>query len=152
AVDDRADRGEPAGVVGPADAHVLGGEHAVPAGEVVAGVVVQGADHRELVRYPRLPGEQLGDVEARHPGSDRLPDAAVLRRGLRLHVVQVHVARPAVQPYQDDRRVLLRGRGFAGAQKLWQADLGQAGHAEREEATPVHAVAVAAGASELETK
>ena len=54
AVDDGADAGELPAVVRAADAHVLGREHPVAAGEVVAGVVVQRAHHRELVGDLRL--------------------------------------------------------------------------------------------------
>src|SRR5205085_10932694 len=89
AVGDGADGGELAGRVGAADAEVLGGEHAVAAGEVVARVVVQRAHQRELVRDVRLPREQLRDVHAGDAGADRLPQAAVLGRGLRLHAVEV---------------------------------------------------------------
>ena len=53
-----------------------------------------------------LLGVKLGDVEAGHARADRLPDAAILGRGVRLHVVHVHVARAAVEPDQDDRGVL----------------------------------------------
>ena len=95
-------------VVGAADAHVLGRQHAMAAGEVVAGVVVQRADDRELVGDLGLLGEQLGDVEAGHAGADRLPDAAILGRGVRLQVVHVHVAGAAVEPDQDDGGVLFR--------------------------------------------
>ena len=50
-------------------------------------------------------GIQLGDIEPRHAASGWLPDAAIFGRGVRLHVVHIHVARTAVQPDEDDGRV-----------------------------------------------
>ena len=63
-----------------------------------------------------LLGEQLGDVEAGHARADRPPDAAVLLRGVGLHVVEVHVAGTAVEPDEDDRGVArAAGAGAIGA-------------------------------------
>ena len=99
--------------------------------------------------------EQLGDVEAGHVRADRLPDAAILGRGVRLHVVQVHVAGPAVEPDQDDGGVLGAAdcaADVSGAQELRQAEGGQAGDAELQEAAAADAVAVMRGASEVDAE
>ena len=140
--------------VGPADAQVLAGQHAVAAHEVVARVVVQRADDGELVRHLRLLGEQLGDVEPGHPRADRLPDAGVLLRGVRLHVIKVHVPRPAVEPDQNDRRVLaaVLARLLLGPQDFRQRHARHAGNAELEKAPPAHAVAVFARFAEIDAK
>ena len=141
--DDGADAGELALVVGAADAHVLGGQHAMAAGEVVAGVVMQRADDRELVGDPGLLRIQLGDVESRNPAADRLPQAAVLGRRVRLHVVHVHVAGTAVEPDEDDGGVLrcanARGGFLLRLQDLRQSKARHAGDPQLQETAAIEA-------------
>ncbi len=107
------------------------------AGEMVAGVMMQRPHDRDAIRHLRLQREQFGHLEARHVGADRVPDAAIFRRGERLHVVRVHVARTAVQPQQDHRRVLLAraaGAGFLGPEQPAQSDRAHACHADLQKA------------------
>src|SRR5207302_7286788 len=104
---DGANAWEALGLVGAGDAHVLAGEHTMPAREVVAGVVVQRADHGKFVGDLRLPGKQGRDVKAGYAGADRPPDAAVLLGGIGLHIIKVHVAGTAVEPEHNYRRVAL---------------------------------------------
>src|SRR5262249_29640352 len=87
-----------------------------------------------------------------HLGADRLPDAAVLLRGVRLHVVEVQVTRPAVQPDEDDGRLLLRAGLLAGLQQPRQPHAGQAGDAELQETAPRQAVAVASDRTEIDAE
>src|SRR5438128_699407 len=75
--DDRADAGKTLHVIDAADAHVLGREHAMPAGEMVTGVMMERADHGEQVRNASLLREKFGDVVAGHARADRPPDAAI---------------------------------------------------------------------------
>ena len=115
--------------------------------EVVAVVVVERADDRELVGDLRLEGEELADLHAGDVGLDRPPDAAVLGRGLGLHVVHVHVPGPAVEPEEDDGGVLLaravRVAALRRAQHAAQPDRRHPRDAHLEKAPPAHAVAVA---------
>src|SRR5262249_19428549 len=62
--------------------------------------------------------------------------------------VEVHVARPAVEPEQNDRRLLRRARGFFRAQQLRQSDRGHTRDAELEEMAAVHTVAIARSPAE----
>src|SRR5581483_5889868 len=86
----------------------------------------------------RLLREHLADPHARDVGADRPPEPAVLGRGVGLQVVEVHVARAAVEPDQDDARVLRRvagaGRRLLEAQEAGKAERGEPGDAELHEA------------------
>ncbi len=93
---DGADARKARHVIGPADPHVLGREHAVAAGKMVPGVVVKRPDDGELVGHAGLLGKHFADIKARNARADRPPDAAVFSRGIGLEVVKVHVAGTAV--------------------------------------------------------
>jgi hypothetical protein len=62
-------------------------------------------------------------VDARHARADRPEFAAILGRGVRLHIVRFHVRRPARQPDEDDRRLGRRRAALAGPQ-LPRHDIG----------------------------
>jgi hypothetical protein len=65
--------------------------------------------------------QMLADVDPRHVGMNRPELAAVILRGVRLHVIRFHVRRPARQPDEDHGAVVVdalaltlpspRGRG-----------------------------------------
>lgn len=154
--DDGAEAGELAGIVHAVDAEVFGGQHPVAAGEVVARIDMQRTDDGELVHHPGLLGEQFGDLDARHVGVDRLPQATVLDGGLGLHVVHIEVARAAIEPDQNNGGGLLaRGLGFRlfpCLQELWQTHAGHARHPELQKAPPGEAIAIALGFAEIESE
>ncbi len=94
----------------------------------------------------RLLREQLGDLEAGDDGGDGLPDPPILVGGLGLHVIHVHVTRPAVEPDEDDRGLLLRHplrrRGLLRREQAGQADARHSGDPQLQEAPPAHSIAV----------
>src|SRR5688500_11180076 len=94
----------------------------------------------------RVQREELRDFHSRHVRFDWAPQAAVFRRGLGLHVVRVHVPRPAVEPKQNDRRVFARlarrGRGLFGAQDLRQANRAHPCHTQFQKAAAALAITV----------
>src|SRR5262249_3263164 len=131
---------------GAADTQILSSQHAVAAREMVASVVVQRTDQRELVCHAGLLGEQLADVHTGHAGVDGLPDPTVLGRGFGLQVIQVHEARTAGKP-EEDHGGVLAGAGAARRrgprpQYPGQPDTGHAGHAELEKTAAGKAVAI----------
>src|SRR4051812_19636914 len=69
---------------------------------VVAAGRLEPADDGQLVGDLRLARHQLAELDAADVCLDGPELAAYLRRGVRLHVVQVHVARPAGQVDHDD--------------------------------------------------
>ena len=83
-------------------------EHPVVALGVVAGAVVDGPQHGQLVHQAGLLGHQLAELDAGHVGVDRAERAAILGRRLRLGVPGLHVPGAAAEPEQDDARPLLR--------------------------------------------
>src|SRR5262249_35811178 len=74
-----------------------------------------------------------------------------LGRGTGYRVVQGHLAGAAVEPDEDDRGVARRpARLGLGLEDLRQAESGHAGDAEFEEGTPTQAIAITAGAAQIE--
>jgi hypothetical protein len=61
------------------------------------------ADDRKLIGDPRVQGQMLADVHAHDIGADGRELAAIFDRRVRLEIIHVHVARPAVQIDHDDR-------------------------------------------------
>ena len=88
--------------------------------EMAARVVVQRTHDRKLVGVLSLQWKQLGDVHARNVRRDRIPNATVLRRSLRLHVVRVQVTRTTVKPDQDRRVVVAAARRLLGSSHIAQ--------------------------------
>ena len=115
---------------------IAAGEEALVAAAVVGEVVGDGADERVAIGDAGMARQMLADLHARHIGRDRLEVAAVLGRGVGLHVVGFHVRRPARQPQQDDRRVV-GSSGFLGlgaeAHYVGQADAAEGQHPSSEE-------------------
>ncbi len=83
-------------------ARIAAGQEAFVAAAVVGELVSDGADEGELVGDAGVQGQQFAHVEAGNVRADRPERAAVLRRGVRLHVVGLHVRRPTRQPDEDD--------------------------------------------------
>src|SRR5262249_56228378 len=96
--------------------------------------------------------EGLGGVEGGHIGLDGAELAAELRRGVRLEVVHVEVARPAAQPEENHRGVLgglaVRSRRGLEPQMVGETEPGQSEEAGAEEATAAEAIAGAVARSE----
>ena len=76
------------------------------AAAVVGEVVGDRADERVLVGQLREQRQVFADVDAGDVRVDRPEHAAVLLRGVRLHVERFHVRRPARQPDEDHRRIV----------------------------------------------
>ena len=64
---------------------------------------LHGAHQREFVRDLCLKRHVLADVEAGHVRLDRPELAAIVGRGIRLHVVGFEVRRAAREAHHDDR-------------------------------------------------
>ena len=95
----------------PAGEQPAGLHHLVPG--VVDGRrrVIDGADQRHLVHHRRQPGEDLGDLDARHLGRDRPERPADLLGRIGLHVPGVELRRAADQEQQDAVEVAIRRDG-----------------------------------------
>ena len=96
------------------------------AAAVVRELVGDRADERVLVGDLGVQRQVLADVDAGDVGLDGPKGAAVLDRGVRLHVERLHVWRPAGQPDEDDRRVRAR-RGVLGRQPEGEQPVGADG-------------------------
>ena len=88
---------------------------------VLIAVVKQAADDGVFLTHLRQVRQQLADVHPRNVGLYRLEFPSVLRRGLRLHVEGLEMARTAVGPEENDREVLVECfTGGLGCQQTGQ--------------------------------
>ena len=110
---------------------------------VVGELVRDRADDRELVGNLRVSRQVFADVDAGDVGLDRPELAAILRRGVRLHVVGFHVRRAARQPDEDDGGVV---GGLVGAANLVRGERTERGTGERDRAKPQKIPAIRTGA------
>ena len=131
-------------------------QHQVPARKVIAVVVVERTNQRELVGALGLKWEQLANLEALDVRLDRIPEASILGRSLWLEVVQVEVTRPTIEPDQDDRRVLRRSplldRSLFRTQDMRQTGQPHPCHSNLKEAPARHPIAVTTSRTEIESE
>src|ERR1043166_7049750 len=105
------------------------------------------ANQGEPVGNRRLERHQLADVEAGDVGANRLELAAILGRGVRLHVVVIDMARAAEEVDEYDR--LVGSRRIDGPLRLEPEQVRQRQPADREAAQPEEA-ATRAGALQVQ--
>ena len=110
--DDRAVRR----MVDPAREEAPGLHHLVPDVVDRRRRMIDGADQRHLVHHRGQPGEDLGDLNARHLGRDRPERPADFLGRIGLHVPGVELRRAADQEQQDAIEVAIRRDG-AGTRK-----------------------------------
>ena len=124
--------------------------------EVVAVVVVERAENRELVGHGGLLGKKLADLHAGDVRPDRPPDATVFGRRVGLEIVEIHVARTAIEPEEDHCRVLRRpasgSRRRFGTEDRRQPDRSHPRHADAEEIAARAPSASTPGSTGLDTQ
>ena len=124
--------------------------------EVVAVVVVERAENRELVGHGGLLGKKLADLHAGDVRPDRPPDATVFGRRVGLEIVEIHVARTAIEPEEDHCRVLRRPasgrRRRFGTEDRRQPDRSHPRHADAEEIAARAPSASTPGSTGLDTQ
>ena len=101
---------------------------------------------RHPVHHAGVIRQQLGDLNARDNGIDRLQRSAELVWCIGLGVIRLMLGRPAIEPDEDHRQVIGRAepRGLGrrpGPQQVREAQARQAEESRLEKASPRHAVA-----------
>src|SRR3989442_15928256 len=116
--------------------------------------MMERADNGEFVSDPGLKGEKLADFNPGDVGLYGLPNAAVLGGRLWLQVVEVHVARTAIEPDQNDRSVFpgdaFLDRSLLGPKDVGKGYAGHSSHADFHEVPPGQAIAVPARVSSID--
>jgi hypothetical protein len=110
---------------------------------MVARVVVDRANEDHLVGMFGVQRQRLGNVDAGNVGLDGSIRPAILGRRIRLGVVSFQLAGPAIEPEQDDRRVL-PGCGTLGPklEQIGQRQSRQSQEPGLERTAPRHSLAI----------
>src|SRR5262249_8814805 len=137
--DDRPERGIDRSGAAVADAAVIAGESHVFGSEMVPEVDVQrvtyGADDRHLVHHSRVARQHLGDSDTRHARAHRAMGSPHLGGGLGLGMGCLVWGRTAVEPDQDDGKVVAIPRlPAAGPRQVNEAQAGETHDAGTEQA------------------
>jgi hypothetical protein len=114
---------------------------------VVAGpaaVVADRADDRQVVRLPTQVRQVFAELDAGRARRDGAERAAVLGRGVGLHVPGVDVRRPAAEPDQDGRLRYTAANRRLGYPGTGQVDAEEAEPAGDQERSPIERVMTAA--------
>src|SRR5215831_12521159 len=97
--------------------------------------VTYGADDRHLVHHNRVARQHLGDSDTRHARPYRAIGSPNLRRGLGLRIVGFVLGRTAVEPDQDDGKIVAIARWTsAGPRQVNKAQAGETHDAGTEQA------------------